>query len=556
VSETYVGAQLIVETLERLGTTDVFTLCGNHILPLQEASRTSGLQMWPMRSESAAVMAADAYGRISRRVAVTTVTGGSGMATTTSALLTALGNRSPLVVISGAGDQVADGRGAQQEADHLAIAASVVKWQRVVRQTEHIVESLHDAFKIAASGRPGPVHLTIPLDVQEADASHLPPAVTAPQIASPVPPPEFVARAAEIIRRSSRPVIIAGASAWQSAGEAALTRIVADTSIPLFTLDSARGIVPDTSASVFGSADPSINKTAQLLTEADVVLVLGRTIDFRLRLGAALAAEAEIVHVDPDLEALGRNTSAALACAADPAGFAALLADRISGYAAPAEWLSRLAEAQARSQAWLAAAADSDTAGDGLHPASIALALNDIGNDHDLIYALDCGEFVQWCRQAIRLPQAGRWLRLGPQSTCGAGLPFGIGARVARPDLPVLVIAGDGGIGYHLAELETATRTGLPLVVVVGHDAGWGIERNLQRGIYGADSVFTTDLGRVDLVRAAQGCGADGLRVHTVGELDKAVRGAIAAGNTTLIEVPVRTIPSELTRAMIERRRH
>jgi len=312
--------------------------------------------------------------------------------------------------------------------------------------------------------------------------------------------------------------------------------------------------VADSAPGVMGSADRGLNAAAHHLAEADVVVVAGRALDFRLGLGRDLP-DATVIHVDTDLAALGRNARRVHACLGDPGAFLADLTDALAGHRAPTAWVEVLDAARERQRREIDELAAADADGEALHPAAIARTLGRIGSAHGAIYALDCGEFAQWCRQVIPSEHPGHWLRLGPQSTCGAGLPFGLGAKVARPDAPVLVIAGDGGIGYHLAELETARREGIPLVVVVGHDEAWGIEQNLQRGIYGDGAIYTTSLGRTDFAGVAQGWGAAGVTVSDLASLEAAVLAGFVEDGPTLIQIPVRTVPSAVTLRMIQRER-
>jgi acetolactate synthase-1/2/3 large subunit len=546
------AADDIVDTLSALGTRDIFTLCGNHVLPIQEALRTRDIRMIAMRSESSAVMAADAYGRIARRVGVVVVTGGPGMSNTVTGLLTANGNQSPVVVISGEPEQGNDGRGGQQETDHLALSAPAVKWHRAVRRPDHVQEALVEAFRVAQTGRTGPVHLSIPLDVQREPVAPLESAVDAATVATGGPPPEFVRAAADLVRTAARPVLVAGAGLWQARGEEAVARLAGTTGLPVFTLDSARGIIPDSAPAAFGYADRSLNVVAESLTEADVVLVVGRSIDFRLGLGAAFSDRATIIHVDSDLATLGRNARHVHAGLGNPAVFVADLADALLDHRVDRAWTARLDAAREAKARQLATTADT---GRPNHPGEVARIIGTVGSEHKAIYALDCGEFVQWCRQIIPCEGPGRWLRLGPQSTCGAGLPFGLGAKVASPESPLIVIAGDGGIGYHLTELETAVRHEIPLVVVVGEDQGWGIERNLQNGIYGDGAEYTTRLNPVRLAQVAEGFGARGVQVEDAQSLGDALKDALAQQTPTLIQVPVQTVPSALTLGMIRRER-
>jgi acetolactate synthase-1/2/3 large subunit len=282
------------------------------------------------------------------------------------------------------------------------------------------------------------------------------------------------------------------------------------------------------------------------VADSDCVILAGRDADFRIGYGSLFRADGVVVHVDAEITGLGRNLPEnALLAAGDPAAFLADLATALEGHRVPAAWTATVAVDAVDELA-------SDGAGAGAHPGAVADAIARAGLAADAIFALDCGEFVQWCRARIPAQSPGSWLRLGPQATCGAGLPFGIGAQAAAPERPVVVIAGDGGLGYHVAELETAVRDGLPLVVVVGQDGAWGIERLLQTGLYGDDAAFTSDLTATDYAMVARGFGADATTVDDADELEIALAGAIAAGRPALIQVAIRNVASRGTKRMIQ----
>lgn len=544
-------AEQTVDTLLDLGVDVVFTLCGNHILPLYEAMRQRGVRVVDTRTEASAVMAADAYGRISRRAGVALVTGGPGFTNTLTGILTARGNRSPVVLISGEGDMRARGRGSHQEADVDGLAAGIAKWSRGVATAEEAGLAVVEAFRVALGTNTGPVVLSMPLDVQRAPAAQAVPLSSAhPRMGA--APDDVVDSAAELVRSAQRPVVVARAGVWQGRGEAAVERL-ADLGLPIFTLDSARGIVRDSHPSAFGYGDPTLNEAAELLNEADVALLLGNELDFRLGYGATFGPDAAIVHVDQDLSGLGRTREVTVLCHADPAAFAASLADRLADVHVDEGWVKRLTAARDSQRERLRQVADDESV--PFHPVAVASVIARVGSAADATFVLDCGEFVQWCRLVIPVEGPGRWLRLGPQSTCGAGLPYGIGAKAARPHKPVIVMAGDGGIGYHIADLETTIRRELPVVVVVGQDGAWGVERNLQAGIYGEDNVYASDLGPTDFVRVAEGFGAEGVAVSSMEELDTALSSALSSGRTTLIQVPVRAERSLVTKSLIAKER-
>lgn len=538
----------VVESLAAAGVDVVFTLCGNHILPLQESLRTHGVRCVATRSEAAAAFAADAYGRVRRRAGVALVTGGPGVSNAATALLTARGNQSPLVLLSGEPSTSVEGRGAQQEADHVLLTAGTTKASLRAIRADRVLEHLQEAFRLAEHGRTGPVHLTIPVDVQQlplALGDDGVPSARRP-LQMPVAPPAFVARVADGLRRAARPAVIAGAGVWQHGGESAVAALAERHGIPVFTLDSARGIAPDSAACVFGSADAGLNRAADGMKSADCVVIAGREVDFRLGYGSLIQPDAHVVHVHADTASMGRNLpQSALLCNADPAAFIADLAAALDGYRVPDDWrleLERLLDDGLPS---------AGQNGEPPHPASVADAIARAGAAANAIFALDCGEFVQWCRSRIPSERPGSWLRLGLQATCGAGLPFGIGAQAAAPDRPVIVIAGDGGIGYHVAELETAVRCGLPVVVVVGQDGAWGVELLLQTGLYGDDAAFTSELTRSDFAAVARGFGCEAVRVDDGKQVEEALVDALESREPRLIQVGIQNIRSRATERMV-----
>jgi acetolactate synthase-1/2/3 large subunit len=534
----------IVAALQQAGVDVVFTLCGNHILPLQEALRRRGVRCVATRSEASAVMAADAYGRVRRRAGVALVTGGSGVANTAGALLTAFGNQSPVVLLSGEPSTAADGRGAQQEADHVLLTTGTTKASLRVTRADHAIERLREAFALAEHGRTGPVHLTFPVDVQQQPLPAASVQSARPELTTPVVAPDLVHRVAEHLRAARRPAVIAGAGVWQHGGEAGTAALSGQHRIPVFTLDSARGIVPDSAACMLGSADPGLNAAASHLALADCVILAGRDADFRLGYGSLFGTDPVVVHVDPDTRALGRNLPAGtILCAGDPAAFLADLAAALGDHRASAEWIETIAAAEAP--------AGEQPASGAQHPASVADVIARVGVRAGAVFALDCGEFVQWCRQRIPAENAGSWLRLGPQATCGAGLAFGLGAQAARPDAPVIVIAGDGGIGYHVADLETALRCDLPVTVVVGQDGAWGIEQSLQTGVYGDGAAFTSDLTPTDFTLVARGFGVEAVWAEGPEELEGALTDAVAARRPRLVQVAIQNRRSTGTDRLI-----
>jgi len=550
------GGHLLAECLQREGIEVVFTLCGNHVLPAYEGFHDAGIRLVDTRTEAGAVMAADAYARATRLPAVALVTGGPGHTNALTGLATAHAAGSPVVLLSGQGDVRTTGRGTQQEMRQAEVAAPLCKWARQVTHIDQLAESVTEAFRRARSGVTGAVHLSLPVDLLRQPVGEGPGTSPRPELSPAVAHAAAVDKAVRLLAGARRPVVIAGNGAYMAHAEADLQRLLTRTGLPLFTIDMARGMVDDDHELVFGYADPSLNPVAWRIAEADVILLLGKNLDFRLRFGSPpfFAESAALIQVEPDTTNLGRNRELALGIVADVGSFVAQLV----AAAEDREWdLSRWTDELRRTPpiSLSALAADGTQAQDSdgaLHPLAVAEELR-AALPRPVSLVFDAGDFVQWCRAVLPARGAGRWIRLGPMSTCGAGTPLALGMKLARRDDPVVLFTGDGSFGYYLIEFEAALRQRLPFVAVVGNNSCWGLEYNLQRGLYGDDYVLASELSDVRYDRVITALGGYGERVTSLGELRPALQRALDAGVPACIDVPVSLAPSPLTEAVISR---
>jgi acetolactate synthase-1/2/3 large subunit len=550
------GGHLLAECLQRQGVEVVFTLCGNHVLPVYEGLYDAGIRLVDARTEAGAVMAADAYARATRRPAVALVTGGPGHTNALTGLATAHAAGSPVVLLSGQGALRTTGRGAQQEMRQAESAAPLCKWAQQVTHVDQLAEVVAEAFTRARTGVTGAVHLSLPIDVLE----QTPSGDRAPRERREppryAPPSDAVDEAARMLADARRPVVIAGNGAYMAHAEGELQRLLERTGLPLFTVDLARGMVSDDHELVFGYADPSLNPVARRISEADVILILGKNLDFRLRYGSApfFSASAKVIQVEPDSTNLGRNREPDLALVSDVRSFVAALLDRAPNQRWHASaWAEDLrATPTVSSAAGSGAAADASSADGSLHPLAVAQEIQ-AALPQPVSLVFDAGDFVQWCRAVLPARGAGRWIRLGPMSTCGAGTPLALGMKLAKRDDPVVLLTGDGSFGYYLIEFEAALRQRLPFVAVVGNNSCWGLEYNLQRGLYGDDYVLASELSDVRYDRVISALGGYGERVTSLGDIGPALRRALDSGVPACLDVPVSRAPSPLTEAVIAR---
>ncbi len=541
MTEMLRGADIVARTLDAAGATTIFTLSGNHIMSLFDAAIGTRLDLVHVRQEAAAVHMADAWGRLTGRPGVAMVTGGPGHANAVPALYTALSQDSPMVLISGCHATWETGRGGFQELDQAMLAAPVCKASWTATSVAGLGADIARAFRIAAEGRPGPVHVSLPSDLLDAE-------IAADQVVWPVAG-DFVAPAVglapaaagavlSLIAGAQRPLLIGGPQLATRAGRALLGRIEAACDVPWLIMESPRTV-----------HDATWGALSDLLKRADLVVLLGKRLDFTLKFGAALADDCQVVAIAPDAETLaraGREMAGRLAfgCIADshPAGEALALGE--TGKPAGAWRVAANRLMHVRPASW--ASLRSVTPGK-LHGLEVAQVLKRfVDADPDTILICDGGEYAQWAQSVIRCE---RRLVNGVAGAIGVSLPFAGAARVVEAKAPVFAVLGDGTVGFHMAEFETAVRRRTPFVAVVGTDARWNAEHNIQIRDYGAQRAHGCELldTRYDLVVSA--LGGHGELVERVEDLAPAIERALASGLPACVNVMIESHAAPTLRA-------
>jgi acetolactate synthase-1/2/3 large subunit len=541
MSPTHRGADALVGALQAAGVTRLFTLSGNHIMPVYDAVFGTGIELVHTRHEGAAVHMADAWSRLTGEVGIALVTGGPGHANAVSALYTALMAEAPVVLLSGHAPNGQLGKGAFQEMRQADMAAPVVKASWTCAGPGHVAADLAKAIRLARSGRPGPVHLSLPSDALEKSFTAEAPPRAEQFAALPVPLSESAADAAmAFLAGASRPLVLAGPASLTRPGRAALAALQAASGVPVVGMESPRGI-----------ADPALGAFAQVLARADAVLLLGKRVDFTLKFAQApgIAADAAFWQIDADAAEVERTRAAVNSrlkghAAADSASALSALTEgarRAGARAAPADWLAEVTRAVAyRPPAWH----DARSADPGrLHPVQALRPLQALLDSHpEAILVCDGGEIGQWAQACLSAP---RRVINGVAGSIGAGLPYALAARMAAPsEAPVLAVMGDGTVGFHIAEFDTAVRCGTPFVVVVGNDARWNAEVQIQLREYGAARAIGCELApsRYDLVAAA--FGGHGELVTDAAALLPAVQRALASGQPACVNVMIEGVPA------------
>ena len=546
------GAELFVATAVELGIDTVFTLVGDHLNEVLAVAARSGMRVVDMRHESGVAHAADAWARIHRRPALSLVTGGPGHTNSLTGLATANLAGSPLIAVSGSRPSTMAHRQAFQDIDQVGMARPVVKWAAEVPEAGEIPRYLRQAYATANAGRRGCVHLTVPVDVMTAQTAQPPPG---DRLLCPKAP--FLRRVdrdvcprsvVEMLREAERPVVIAGSGVWWAGAEEALRRFVEQTSLPLYTITMARGTVSDDHPLVMGYADPALNYAVHTaFREADLFLVVGKRIDYRLAMGGArlFPEGARFIQIDVHEEELGLNRPLEVGICAD----ARVALEAMTEAAGPEPWAPRpwLARVRELRDEWLARLAEQGRDESGpMHPAAFFRELRR-ALPRDVLYSWDGGDFAHWGRATLEARQAGGWLRLGPLGTIGSSLPNSVALQLAHPGRPVAMITGDGALGFYLAEMDSLVRHKLPVVLIVGNDAGWGLERELQRSATRGAATVACELqsARYDLIM--RGFGGGGETVERLDEVAPAVERAFAAGVPYCLNVKIRGVRSPFT---------
>jgi len=518
------GADLLVAGLKAAGVERIFTLSGNHIMEVFDALVGSGIGIVHTRHEAAAVHMADAYARLTGRVGVALVTGGQGHSNAVAALPTALAGEVPVLLLSGHAPLGELGNGAFQELPQAAMAAPVSKASWTAQSASGLAADMARAVSLALSGRPGPVHVSLPTDLLEAEVeSEVPPAAAFAPVPAPLPA-ETARIATELLAKTARPLLLAPPSLVSPAGTVAMAALEAASGLPVLAMNSPRGL-----------ADPTLGALAELLPEADLVVLLGKALDFTSRFGRT-AAKARFIALDPDAALIGRaqrllGERLVLAAIADPMASVTALAALAKPVEAQSGWARNTREGIGyRPAAWAGLAG---TPPGPIHPATLCHAIQ-AALPADAIFVCDGGEVGQWGQAMITAP---RRITNGVAGAIGAGIPFAIGARAAT-GAPVLALMGDGSFGFHMAEIDTAARHGLPCVIVIGNDSRWNAEHQIQLRDYGANRAHGCELApgtRYDLIATA--LGGHGEFVERADQLAPALGRAFAAGRPAVVNV-------------------
>jgi acetolactate synthase-1/2/3 large subunit len=542
------GADLAARTLKALGVTHVFALCGDHINTLFHALRLHGIQIIGTRHESGAVQMADGWARASGKPGVAIVTGGPGHTNAVTGMAVAQGAYSPVILISGQASATRRERGGNQTLYQAELMRPVTKWATEAVSPDCLGEFLVRAFHVATSDTPGPVSVSIPVDV--ADATLQSGATELPAIATTFFPdriagadiPEDDPRlehAADLLAQASRPVIVIGGNAWFHGSRESLSDSIRQLQIPTFTSGQARGIVADDGESCFGYANPLFNSVFEEAAAADAFLLVGAGVDhhFGSEKRRLINPQARVIQIHRDPRQIGVGKIPSLSLAASHAATLQSLARilRNKPATAPDAWREHIRRKYAEQKGyWTSLARWTDVTDHSLHPVQLCSSLRRHWS-HDVSIVVDVGDFANWPKAYFPAVLPGQFMDGGALGNLGGSVPLAIGSCFAQRNSPVWTFVGDGGFGYHAWELSTAVEHHLPLKIIVGNDRAWGTEKRLQRKTFNAD--IGCDLPHIRYDRFAELVGAKGFHVGHAIDLDTVVDEFINASGPCVLNV-------------------
>ena len=522
------GGELVSRALATQGVTTLYTLCGGHVMPIYEGCLNNNITIIDFRHEQAAGHAADAHARLTRNIGVALVTAGPGVTDAVTAVANAYQARSPMILLGGAAPLKTKGMGALQEMPQTEMFETFTKDSFTIERTEDIPQGMERAFRAALGGRPGPVFVELPFDVLF-NAIDAPPARSRVAIEPVEPPIETLREMFALLRAAKSPLIIAGTQVYWDDASGALQELTDQTAIPVFTSGAGRGTLPMTHPHCFKAS------RSKALRQADVVLLIGTPLDFRLKYGNDWSPDGRLIQIENDPQELNHNRQADVALIADSRLVLEALAEGLQGMHF-GDWLQtvdKLEQVSRTKQAQWETLEDVP-----VNHFRFGAEINAF-IDEDTIVIGDGGDIVSACAKVLDIVRPGQWLDPGPLGCLGVGAPFAIAAKHLFPEKKVLIINGDGSFGLNGFEFDTAVRFGLPIVSIVGNDAGWGQIRGPQIQMVGEKRAVATSLAPTAYEKVVEALGGYGEQVTEPGEIGMALMRAFASGSPACINVPL-----------------
>ncbi len=529
---TFHGGRLVARRLKAHGVSKLFTLSGGHLFSIYDGCRAEGIEIVDVRHEQTAAFAAEGWAKVTREVGVCALTAGPGVTNGMSAMASAQANHSPVVVLGGRAPAGRWGQGSLQEIDHVPFVRPLSKLAVTAQSAAEIPELVEEAFAAALAPHGGPAFVDLPLDYVFGEAEDLEEGARGGEwggaAGSKGAPGEAVEAAGRLLRGAQRPVVMAGTDLYWGHGEVALRELVEALQIPVFLNGLARGCVAANHELCLSRA------RSRALREADVALVVGVPMDFRLGFGGAFGEQTEIVVADVAEPARRHPREVAVELYGSLSETLVDLRAAAGGGALQSgSWVAELRAVEAQLREGERAELEDERT--PLHPMRVYGELRGL-LERDAVVVGDGGDFVSYAGRVVDSFEPGCWLDPGPYGCLGAGPGYALAAKLAHPERQVVLLWGDGAMGFAGMELDTLARHGVNVVGVVGNNGIWGLEKHPMEFLYGYSVAADLRPGtRYDRVAEALGC--HGELVERPAQLRGALERALAAGRPALVNV-------------------
>jgi acetolactate synthase I/II/III large subunit len=525
------GGNLVAKALKNEGIEAVFGLSGGHINPIFDGCRKEGIPIIDTRHEQSAVHMAEGWARATGKTGVAVVTAGPGVVNALPGIAVAAQSGVPLVLIGGRSSLARRDIGSMQDIDQLELMRPLTKWARQVYQVERIPEYLATAFRQASSGRPGPVFLEIPVDITWESVGNK--KVRYPSAyccqSRPCAGDSEISAAAELLAAAERPLILAGSGVFWSDASAELLTFAEKRGIPVYTRNMGRGCFPENHELAGGFFPVG-------LMMADTALILGTRLDWTVGYGRPplLKMSTKTIQVDIESSEIGQNRPVDVGLAGDIKAVlqkleAALPPEKLK---IESSWAGTI---RAMRQAALESALQgTNPEAELIHPVRLCQELA-AAMPAEASLVVDGGDIAGFAVLTMEALSPSSLIWIGAFGHLGVGLPFAIAGKLANPQRPVVLLTGDGAIGFNTMELDTAARHNIPIICVVSNDSGWGQIRRVQNRDFGRTTGVELQPTRYDQLAATLGC--FGTHVEKLADFRAAFEEAVSSGKPAVINV-------------------
>ncbi len=532
------GGRIIAKALKAENVPYIFTLCGGHVMPIYDGCIDEGIRTIDVRHEQTAAHAADGWARVTGQPGVAVVTAGPGLTDAVTGVASAFRAHIPMVIFGGQGPRPFADMGSLQDMNHVELMRPITKWSVAVPEGRRLAEYVSMAFRIATTGLPGPVFLEVPLDqlFNYYDEADIPFPAQYRTEATAAGDPEYVQRAFDLLRKAERPIALVGSQLRWSRRRAVYPKFVETFGMPIYVNGLGRGSLPPDNPYFFSLT----RKDA--LRNADVVLIFGTPLDFRLGYGreSHFNPQSAIIQVDLDGGEIGRNRPIEVGIVGDTGHVMEQLTTLAEAgkYSAAMikPWVDDLRQRERKKWEGMQAEMNSDAT-----PINPMRACREIAEavGKNVIAIGDGGDFVATAASILKIHEQGHWLDPGPLGTLGVGPGYAMAAKLAKPDNPVVIIYGDGSFGLHGLEFEAMVRQKINVVGIIGNDAAWQQIRRGQIQMYGEERAVATALNFTHYEKVVEALGGHGEYCERPEQIRPAIERAIAAGKPALINIRI-----------------